>query len=98
MRVGEYRACCGAELMATAFGVALVQVTGRNLDFADLALAVCAFPRGFIRLEPGDVIGTALQAADAFGPAERFQVVDALIFRAERLLDVYQRESVSCHN
>src|ERR1700733_9928929 len=90
MSIVEQRPCGGAELVA-AFGIqALIELTGRNFGDDNLPLAVRTFPRGLVRLELGNLIAFALQAADALRPSGGFQVGLTLLFSAERLLNFYQ--------
>ena len=83
--------------MTAAGLIALEQNAGCYFDFACLAFFVCDLTRGFVGLEFRDAARSALRALNAVRPTELLQVGNALLFRPECLLDVYQGESVSCH-
>jgi len=77
--------------MTATFRVALVEMADRyaNLNHF-LELLRIAFPRGFVRLEGGNLVGLALEAADAFRPPGSGHISQALLFCTEGLLDFYQ--------
>ena len=92
MRIVEYRTDRGAELMATFRVQALIQITrgnGNRLYFPGLpALSrPCAAIRAEFR-NPGTL---TLDAVNTFRPAHELQVGDALFFRSEFRLNIYQR-------
>ena len=63
----------GAELIAAALVIALVKTARRNANDPALSLAV-SFPAGFVGDELGNLVGIALQAADAFRRPRGFDV------------------------
>ena len=83
--------------MAATFGVALVEMPGRYANLAHFAFFVLAFAGGFVGLERGYFVRSALEAPNAIAPAGSGHVSQALLFRAKTFLNFYQAQSVASH-